>query len=239
LKKLGRSMKSVERPCLFLSTGVGMRREKRLESMLEVLDILKKKYPEARCALDFRNPWQLLVATILSAQCTDRQVNIVTADLFDRFPHPRCLASAGLDEIEDRIRSTGFFRNKAKNLIGCATALLERHGGEVPQTMEELVALPGVGRKTANVVLGNAFGIPGLAVDTHVKRLVRRLGWSRRQDPEGIEKDLCSILPPPLWTQTSHLLIHHGRALCKARGPLCSRCPVQPLCPRTGVKSGL
>jgi endonuclease-3 len=215
-----------------------MRRKKRLENMLEVLDILKENYPEARCALIFQNPWQLLVATILSAQCTDRQVNIVTADLFVRFPHPRCLASADPDEVEGLIRSTGFFRNKAKNLIGCATALLGRHGGEVPQTMEELVALPGVGRKTANVVLGNAFGIPGLAVDTHVKRLVRRLGWSHRQDPEGIEEDLCNILPPSLWTQTSHLLIHHGRALCKAQKPLCSRCPVQPFCPRLGVKSG-
>lgn len=201
--------------------------------------MLEKTYPDAHCALHFRSPFQLLVATILSAQCTDIRVNQVTEALFSAFPDVNSLAAAKQAVLEEIIRSTGFFRNKARNLIACARTIRQRHGGRVPATLEELTELPGVGRKTANVVLGNAFGIPGLAVDTHVKRLVRRLGWSRRQDPEGIEKDLCSILPPPLWTQTSHLLIHHGRALCKARGPLCSRCPVQPLCPRTGVKSGL
>lgn len=213
-----------------------MRKTIQLADIVRVLDILEKLYPEARCALHFENPWQLLVATILSAQCTDRQVNIVTGELFARYPDPGSLASASPDEVEGMIRSTGFFRNKARNLIGCAAALVARHGGEVPQTMEELVALAGVGRKTANVVLGNAFGIPGLAVDTHVKRLAGRLGWSRQKDPEGIERELCRLLPAPRWTQTSHLLIHHGRALCKAQRPLCDRCAVQALCPRIGVK---
>lgn len=213
-----------------------MKKTIQLADIVRVLDILEKLYPEARCALHFENPWQLLVATILSAQCTDRQVNIVTGELFARYPDPGSLASASPDEVEGMIRSTGFFRNKARNLIGCAAALVARHGGEVPQTMEELVALAGVGRKTANVVLGNAFGIPGLAVDTHVKRLAGRLGWSRQKDPEGIERELCRLLPAPRWTQTSHLLIHHGRALCKAQRPLCDRCAVQALCPRIGVK---
>jgi len=213
-----------------------MKKTIQLADIVRVLDILEKLYPEARCALHFENPWQLLVATILSAQCTDRQVNIVTGELFARYPDPGSLASASPDEVEGMIRSTGFFRNKARNLIGCAAALVVRHGGEVPQTMEELVALAGVGRKTANVVLGNAFGIPGLAVDTHVKRLAGRLGWSRQKDPEGIERELCRLLPAPRWTQTSHLLIHHGRALCKAQRPLCDRCAVQALCPRIGVK---
>jgi endonuclease-3 len=213
-----------------------MKKTIQLADIVRVLDILEKLYPEARCALHFENPWQLLVATILSAQCTDRQVNIVTGELFARYPDPGSLASASPDEVEGMIRSTGFFRNKARNLIGCAAALVVRHGGEVPQTMEELVALACVGRKTANVVLGNAFGIPGLAVDTHVKRLAGRLGWSRQKDPEGIERELCRLLPAPRWTQTSHLLIHHGRALCKAQRPLCDRCAVQALCPRIGVK---
>ncbi len=216
-----------------------MIRKKKLSEILNVLQILEKIYPDACCALDYQTPWQLLAATILSAQCTDRQVNIVTRGLFEQFPDPYSLAGASLEEIENLIRSTGFFRNKAKNLIGCAAAIVACHEGKVPQVIEDLVALPGVGRKTANVVLGNAFGIPGLAVDTHVKRLVRRLGWSKEQDPERIEQDLCHTLPQSCWTQTSHLLIHHGRNLCKAQRPLCSSCPVQTLCPRIGVNKAL
>jgi endonuclease-3 len=216
-----------------------MARKNQPADILEVLNILAELYPDARCALEYETPWQLLVATILSAQCTDRQVNIVTRGLFESFPDPHSLAGARLEEVENLIRSTGFFRNKAKNLIGCATAVDVLHHGKVPQTMEELVVLPGVGRKTANVVLGNAFGIPGLAVDTHVKRLVRRLGWSQQQDPERIEQEMCRILPPSHWTQTSHLLIHHGRNLCKAQRPECTRCPVLPICPRIGLTDRL
>lgn len=207
--------------------------------VLQVLEILEELYPDARCALEYGNPWQLLVATILSAQCTDRQVNIVTRDLFPRFPDPNSLAAAGQQEVEELIRSTGFFRNKAKNLIACARQVVARHEGEVPDNMADLVALPGVGRKTANVVLGNAFDVPGLAVDTHVKRLARRLGWTSHRDPERIESDLCRVLPRTRWTLTSHLLIHHGRNLCKAQRPVCSRCPVRPLCPRIGVGDSL
>lgn len=216
-----------------------MIQKKKLAEMIKVLDILEKIYPDARCALDYQTPWQLLAATILSAQCTDRQVNIVTRELFALFPEPHSLAKASLSKVENLIRSTGFFRNKAKNLIGCAAAVVASHDGEVPQTMHDLVALPGVGRKTANVVLGNAFGIPGLAVDTHVKRLVRRLGWSKEQDPERIEQQLCRILPQSYWTQTSHLLIHHGRNLCKAQRPQCSSCPVQAFCKRIGVDKAI
>lgn len=216
-----------------------MSQKKKLKEIINILDILEKLYPDARCALDYKTPWQLLAATILSAQCTDRQVNIVTRELFELFPDPHSLARASLSEVETVIRSTGFYRNKAKNLIGCASAVVACHDGKVPQAMHELVALPGVGRKTANVVLGNAFGIPGLAVDTHVKRLVRRLGWSKEQDPERIEQHLCRLLPQSYWTQTSHLLIHHGRNLCKAQRPQCSCCPIQAFCPRIGVNQAI
>ncbi|MDY0270241.1 endonuclease III [Trichloromonas sp.] len=202
---------------------------------LLLLERLEALYPDAQCALHFQTPLQLLVATILSAQCTDLRVNQVTPDLFSRYPDAPSLAAADPVELEDLIRSTGFFRNKAKNLIGCARALVERHTGEVPQRMEELVALPGVGRKTANVILGNIFATPGMVVDTHVKRLAGRFGWTRESDPVRIEKDLCRLLPEERWTQTSHVLILHGRALCKAPIPHCSRCPVVDLCPRIGV----
>lgn len=238
----GRSTWIVERPVPVSTKEVGadkMKGKKKLDEILKVLDILEKIYPDARCALDYQTPWQLLAATILSAQCTDRQVNIVTRGLFEQFPDPHRMAGASLEQVENLIRSTGFFRNKAKNLIGCAAAVVACHDGKVPQTMDDLVALPGVGRKTANVVLGNAFGIPGLAVDTHVKRLVRRLGWSKELDPERIERYLCRILPQSYWTQTSHLLIHHGRNLCKAQRPLCSCCPVQALCPRIGINKAI
>jgi len=200
-----------------------------------VLETLANCYPDAHCALHYRSPWELLVATILSAQCTDVRVNLVTPKLFSRFPDPRAMAAAAAEELEELIRSTGFFRNKARNLIGCARALIEDHNGQVPGQLDALVKLPGVGRKTANVVLGNAFAIPGMVVDTHVKRISRRLGWSRQEDPVQIERDLCRLLPQQEWTQAGHLLIAHGRAVCKAPTPWCSRCPVIELCPQTGV----
>ena len=202
---------------------------------LQLLDRLEQTYPRAACALHYTDAWQLLVATILSAQCTDKRVNLVTRDLFRELPTPKAMAAADPERVEELIRTTGFFRNKAKNLVGCAQALLARHQGEVPAELEALVALPGVGRKTANVVLGNIFAIPGMVVDTHVKRLSRRFGWTDESDPVRIERDLCKLLPPQRWTQCGHTLIEHGRACCKAPTPLCSRCPVADLCPRIGV----
>jgi endonuclease III len=175
------------------------------------------------------------VATILSAQCTDVQVNRITPDLFARYPDSRALAAADLQELEELVRPTGFFRNKSRNLLECARVLEEKFAGEVPRNLEELTELPGVGRKTANVVLGNAFDIPGMVVDTHVKRLSRRFGWTVEKDPEKIERDLCALLPKQDWTLAGHLLIHHGRKVCKAPIPLCSVCPLQELCPRIGV----
>lgn len=202
---------------------------------LTTLDCLEASYPEAHCALIHQNPWQLLVATILSAQCTDVRVNLVTPKLFARFPNPTSLANAEQEEVEELIRSTGFFRNKAKSLIGCSATLVAVHNGEVPQKLSELVALPGVGRKTANVVLGNAFGIPGMVVDTHVGRIARRLGWTTASVPEGVEEQLCKLLPAERWTQTAHVLIFHGRQCCRAQTAWCSACPVVGRCPQVGV----
>jgi endonuclease-3 len=206
------------------------------QTAAQVLALLARAHPDARIALEFTTPLELLVATILSAQCTDVRVNQVTRTLFRKYPDARAYAGADPAALEEDIRPTGFFRNKAKSLQGCAAAIARRHDGEVPRTMEELTALPGVGRKTANVVLGNAFGIPGMVVDTHVKRVAFRLGWTTRSDPEKIEQDLCKLLPSDQWTQASHLLIFHGRRICKAPTPLCSVCPVQELCPKAGVK---
>ena len=203
---------------------------------LITLQRLERAYPKATCALVHHSPWQLLAATILSAQCTDVRVNQVTPALFARFPGPRELAAAPAGEVERLIRPTGFFRNKAASLLGCAQAVVARHGGLVPQTMTELIALPGVGRKTANVVLGNAFGIPGMVVDTHVGRVARRLGWARSAQPQGVERELCALLPERQWTQSSHVLIWHGRACCRAQTALCSGCPVGDRCCRVGVK---
>lgn len=200
-----------------------------------VLSRLEQAYPEAHCALVYGTPWELLVATILSAQCTDVRVNKVTPELFRRYPGPQDLAVAEREDIEELIRSTGFYRSKAKNLQLCAGTVVAKHAGQVPQSLDELVALPGVGRKTANVVLGNAFAVPGMVVDTHVKRLARRLGWTRQEDPEKIEQDLCVLLAKSQWTQAAHTLIFHGRAVCKAPIPWCSRCPVENLCPKKGV----
>ncbi|PLX97688.1 MAG: endonuclease III [Desulfuromonas sp.] len=203
---------------------------------LETLDFLEALYPEAECALVHKNPYELLVATILSAQCTDVRVNVVTSDLFRRFANPEQLASANITELEELIKSTGFFRNKARNLIACARMLVSEYGGSVPADLDQLIALPGVGRKTANVVLGNAFGIPGMVVDTHVKRIAYRLGWSRQTEPEKVELDLMKLLPAERWNQTSHTLIYHGRAICKAPVPVCSACPLSETCPRNGVR---
>jgi len=198
----------------------------------EILARLRSEYPDARCALDHRDPLELLVATILSAQCTDARVNQVTPGLFRRFPRARDYAEAGLDELERLIQSTGFFRNKARSLQGLGAALVERHGGEVPSTMEELVELPGVGRKTANVVLGNAFGIDeGIVVDTHVGRLARRLALTREEDPVRVERDLVELFPRAAWTLLAHLLISHGRAVCRAPRPRCAQCVLADLCP--------
>lgn len=206
------------------------------EKALLLLRRLAQIYPAAHCGLHYQNPWQLLVATILSAQCTDKRVNQVTVELFQVFPGPEQLAASRQEQIEELIRSTGFFRNKAKNLILCAQQLISRHQGQVPNTLEELVALAGVGRKTANVVLGNAYRIPGMVVDTHVKRLARRFGWTRSTDPVPIEQELCRLLPAECWIQAGHLLIAHGRACCKAPIPNCSNCPISELCPRIGVQ---
>ncbi len=198
----------------------------------ETINRLKSEYPDAATALDWNNPLELLVATILSAQTTDVRVNAVTPTLFAKYPTAADYAGADPTELEEDIRPTGFFRNKAKSLRGMAGALVEDHGGEVPQTMDELVALPGVGRKTANVVLGNAFGVDeGVVVDTHVRRLSNRLGFTAHNGPEKIERDLMQTVPKRDWTVFSHLLILHGRSVCKARKPACSDCVVNDLCP--------
>ena len=198
---------------------------------------LAKAYPQAHCSLDFASPFQLLIATILSAQCTDKRVNVVTSDLFSRWPTAAALAAAGQAEVEAVIRSTGFFRAKAKNIRGCCEALVERHGGEVPRRLEELVRLQGVGRKTANVVLGSGFGLPsGVVVDTHVGRISRRLGLTRHADAVKAERDLIAAIPKSHWIVFSHRLIEHGRTVCTARRPRCEDCPLADLCPRVGVK---
>jgi len=197
-----------------------------------ILDALKSAYPDAHCALAFRTPFELLVATILSAQCTDVRVNLTTPALFARFPTARRLAEADPAEVEELIRPTGFFRVKARNLVGMARVLVADHGGEVPADMDALRILPGVGRKTANVVLGNAFGIAaGVTVDTHVTRLARLLKLTRHADPLKIEQDLMALVPREDWTLVSHLLISHGRATCIARRPRCDRCVLREWCP--------
>lgn len=203
----------------------------------KIIQKLRRAYPDAQCALHHRNPLELLVATILSAQCTDERVNQVTPALFAKYRRAADYANAPAGELEEMIRSTGFYRNKARALRECCRAIADRHGGKVPATMEELVALPGVGRKTANVILGVAFGIAeGIVVDTHVARLARRMGLTRQAQPEKIEADLMKIVPRGDWIDFSHLLIWHGRKRCNARRPDCIQCEVSTLCPKIGVK---
>ena len=197
---------------------------------------LARLYPEARCSLDYGSPLQLLVATILSAQCTDARVNKVTPALFARFPDAQAFADADPRELESFVQSTGFFRSKTRSIQACCRVLVEKHGGAVPRTMEELVPLPGVGRKTANVILGNAYGVPGIPVDTHVGRLSRRLGLTSETDPVKVERDLMAVLPPREWTAFGHRMIEHGRRVCQSRKPQCDECALATFCPRTGVR---
>ncbi|MEU3168979.1 endonuclease III [Streptosporangium sp. NPDC006930] len=197
--------------------------------------ILVETYPDAHCELDFRDPLELLVATILSAQCTDKRVNTVTPTLFAKYPTAEDYAGADRAELEGIIRPTGFFRAKTTSIIGMAQALCERHGGEVPGRLKDLVALPGVGRKTANVVLGNAFGVPGITVDTHFQRLTHRFRWTSETDPVKIEQVVAGLIPKRDWTMMSHRLIWHGRRICHARKPACGVCPLAALCPSYGI----
>lgn len=204
-----------------------------------VYERLQAAHPDAHCELDFQSPYQLLVATILSAQCTDRRVNMVTPALFAAYPDAAALAAARLEDVEELVRSTGFFRSKAKNLVGMATGLVERHGGEVPADMDALVLLPGVGRKTANVILGNAFHVAvGVVVDTHVQRVAGRLGLTHGTDPVKIEQELMRDFPREQWTMLAHLLIFHGRRVCDARRPRCEECTLRDICPSAPVFLG-
>lgn len=207
----------------------------RLNKILVGLD---KTYPDAHCELIHENPLQLLISTILSAQCTDKRVNLVTKDLFKQYRSAADFATAPIAGLEQAVKTTGFFRNKARNIKSASAAIVEKHGGEVPQTMEELIQLGGVGRKTANVVLGNAFGINvGVVVDTHVARLSHRLGLTREKTPEKIEQDLMALVPQKQWALFSHWLIWHGRRRCLARKPDCANCEIKKLCPQIGVNS--
>jgi endonuclease-3 len=200
--------------------------------MLAIADELERLYPDVRCELDFKTPFQLLVATILSAQCTDKRVNMVTPALFARFPDAAAMAKAPMSELEELIRSTGFYHNKAKSILGASRMLMDRYGGAVPRTMDELLHLPGVARKTANVILGTAFDKnEGIAVDTHVMRLMGRWKLTKHDDPVKIERDLCALLPRDRWTRVGHQIIWHGRRVCDARVPRCGECTLAPWCP--------
>lgn len=218
-----------------MARGASEARESLQQRASQINRRLAKMYPDAHCALDYQNPLQLLVATILSAQCTDARVNMVTPALFARYPDAQAFAQADIAELEGMIKSTGFFRNKAKNIRACCQAIVEKHRGEVPGTMEDLVPLPGIGRKTANVLLGNAFGVPGITVDTHVGRLSRRLGLTKHTDAEKVERDLIELLPRKDWTMFSHRMIFHGRQVCLARRPRCDACALNEVCPKIGV----
>ena len=200
------------------------------EKVRRIIPFLYENYPEACCSLNYEKPHELLIATILAAQCTDERVNIVTEDLFKKYKSIEDFARANPEELEQDIKSTGFYRNKTKNIIACCSKLLKEYRGKVPDTMEELVALPGVGRKTANVVLGNIYGIPGIIVDTHCKRLSNRIGLTENEDPEKIERDLMEIVPQEHWTRFSNNLVFHGRAVCNARKPKCESCPIAKDC---------
>lgn len=202
--------------------------QKRIEV---VLSKLEEMYPKATSALNYKNPFQLLVATILAAQCTDKRVNKITEKLFKKYPDPKAFAEADQKELEEDIKECGLFRNKSKNIIGTSKLLVENNNSEVPSNFDELIKLPGIGRKTANVILANAFQIPAFAVDTHVFRLSRRLGFSDKENVLGVEKDLMEKIPRELWIKAHHWLIYHGRNLCKARNPLCEKCPLTDVCP--------
>ncbi len=207
----------------------------RKERAKKIFEILDPVYTTEKTALKYRTPFELLVATILSAQCTDERVNQVTEKLFRKYKGPEDYVKVPIVELEEDIRPTGFYRNKAKSIKACSQALLEKHSGQVPSTMEELVKLPGVGRKTANCVLGAVFDVPGIVVDTHVKRLAKRLGFTENSDPNKIEKDLEKLLPPNRWRRFSDLLIYHGRAVCKSRKPDHANCPIFHLCPSNNI----
>jgi endonuclease-3 len=207
-----------------------MEKQSNQKRVKEIIKVLSKEIPDSKIALNFSNPFELLIATILSAQCTDVKVNQVTAELFKKYRSVNDYAEVNLTDLEEDIRSTGFYRNKATSIQKCCRELAARFGGKVPRTLEELVTLPGVGRKTANVILGNAFGIPGIAVDTHVHRVTQRIGLTQKEDPVKIEFDLMEIIPREEWTHFSNLLIWHGRKTCIARKPLCQTCPIRKLC---------
>jgi endonuclease III len=210
------------------------------ERVRKIIRLLKRAYPDAKCSLNHSNAFELLIATILSAQCTDARVNIVTQDLFRKYRKPEDYLKVSPGELQKDIRTTGFFRNKTKSIQGTAKVLTEQYGGEVPATIEELLELPGVARKTANVVLGNAFGVSaGVVVDTHVTRLSRRLGLTEQKSAEKIEKDLIAIVPKKDWVIFPHLFIAHGRKICKARNPLCAECVIEKLCPSSYLKTGV
>ncbi len=202
----------------------------------QIVTTLRKEYTNPRIALEFSTPMELLIAAILAAQCTDVRVNQVTQSLFKKYRSAKDYAAAPLKTLEQDVKQVTFFSTKAKNIQRCAQMLVERHGGQVPKTMEELVELPGVGRKTANMVLGSAFGVPGIVVDTHVRRLSQRMGFSKHDDPDKIEQDLVEMVPQSEWTSFSYLLIDHGRAVCKAPTPFCDRCHVNRLCPSSTIK---
>ena len=201
----------------------------------KVLDILEKEYPDARVTLNFKDSLQLLMATILAAQCTDERVNQVTKDLFHKYRDAADFAKADLKSIEQEIRPTGFYHNKSKNMIRCCQMIIQKFKGQVPRTLEELTSLPGVGRKTANIILGNAYNQQAVAVDTHVKRVTHRLGWAQAEDPDKIEFELMNVIPQNRWTLACHQLVFHGRKICIARKPKCNDCPVAALCPKVGV----
>jgi len=207
-----------------------MKKQSDQRRVSEIIKILSEEIPDSRIALRFTNPLELLIATILSAQCTDVKVNQVTTDLFKKYHSAKDYAESNLVTLEEEIRPTGFYRNKAKSIQRCGQELVKRFGGEVPKTLEELVTLPGVGRKTANVILGNTFGIPGIVVDTHVHRVSQRIGLTKNDDPVKIEFDLMKIVPKEEWTHFSNLLVWHGRRICVARKPLCEQCPIRKLC---------
>jgi endonuclease-3 len=235
---MAKQQRQVEPAGVRITPGRARRESKRarLARTGKILARLKEEYPDAQCALRHQDPLQLLVATILSAQCTDKRVNMVTPDLFRRYPTAQHYGDAELSELENVIRSTGFFRNKAKSLQALGQALVEKHDGRVPDTMAELKLLPGVGRKTANVVLGNAFGIDeGVVVDTHVGRLSRRLALAEDTNPDKVERELMELVPKSDWTLWAHLLIDHGRAVCKARKPGCADCVLVDLCPSAEI----